>query len=140
MIRIRNDADPGGRRITCRVLAQETQAGLAASLRPWQPVLQLRLPRTSSELRHANVNESKRKLLGARSLPLGCNAPMESFFGTLKTESLHHYRFATREQARQVIFEYIEVFYNRIRRHAKIGNQAPANFAHQFYASNPIAA
>ena len=48
---------------------------------------------------------------------------MESFFGTLKTESLHHYRFATREQARRVAFEYIEVFYNRIRRHAKIGNQ-----------------
>ena len=59
------------------------------------------------------------------------NAPMESFFGTLKTESLHHYRFATREQARQVVFEYIEVFYNRIRRHAKIGNQAPADFANR---------
>ena len=63
-----------------------------------------------------------------------------SFFGTLKTESLHHYRFATREQARQVVFEYIEVFYNRIRRHAKIGNQVPADFANRFYASNPIAA
>lgn len=59
------------------------------------------------------------------------NAPMESLFGTLKTESLHHYRFATREQARQVVFEYIEVFYNRIRHHAKIGNQAPADFANQ---------
>ena len=56
---------------------------------------------------------------------------MESFFGTLKTESLHHYHFATREQARQVVFEYIEVFYNRIRRHAKIGNQVPAVFASQ---------
>ena len=62
------------------------------------------------------------------------NAPMESFFGTLKTESLHHYRFATREQARRVAFEYIEVFYNRIRRHAKIGNQIPADFANQYYA------
>lgn len=50
---------------------------------------------------------------------------MESFFGTLKTESLHHYRFATRERARQAVFEYIEVFYNRIRRHTKIVNQAP---------------
>ena len=68
------------------------------------------------------------------------NAPMESFFGTLKTESLHHYRFTTREQARQVVFEYIEVFYNRIRRHAKIGNQAPAKFAQQCYASDKIAA
>lgn len=58
-------------------------------------------------------------------------APLESFFGTLKTESLHHYRFATCEQARKVVFEYIEVFYNRIRRHAKIGNQVPADFANR---------
>jgi putative transposase len=51
------------------------------------------------------------------------NAPMESFFGTIKTESLqHHYRFATREQEKPVVFEYIEVFYNRIRCHATIGN------------------
>jgi putative transposase len=62
------------------------------------------------------------------------NAPMESFFGTLKTECLHHYRFATRGQARQIVFEYIEVFYNRIRRHAKISNSAPADYAHAFYA------
>ena len=47
------------------------------------------------------------------------NAPMESFFNTIKTESLHHYRFKTRENAKRVLFEYIEVFYNRIRRHAK---------------------
>ena len=63
------------------------------------------------------------------------NAPMESFFGTLKTERLHHYRFKSREQARQVVFEYIEVFYNRIRRHAKTGNQIPADFAKQFYGN-----
>lgn len=53
-------------------------------------------------------------------------------FGALKTESLHRYHFATREQARQVVFEYIEVFYNCIWRHAKIGNQIPADFANQF--------
>jgi len=57
------------------------------------------------------------------------NAPMESFFGTLKTECLHHYKFKTREEAKRVTFEYIEVFYNRIRRHAKINNQIPADFA-----------
>jgi len=66
---------------------------------------------------------------------------MESFFGTLKTESLHHYRFATREEARRVVFEYIEVFYatkevplgdNRIRRHEKINNQSPTDWAKQF--------
>ena len=38
-------------------------------------------------------------------------------------------------QAQQVVFEYMEVFYNRIRRHAKIGNQVPADFAYQFYAN-----
>jgi putative transposase len=59
---------------------------------------------------------------------------MESFFCTMKTECLHHYRFASREQARQAYFEYIEVFYNRIRRHAKISNQIPAEFASQYYA------
>jgi len=48
---------------------------------------------------------------------------------------LYHYRFTIREQARQVVFEYIEVFYNRIRRHAKIGNQIPTDFAHPFYVS-----
>jgi putative transposase len=57
------------------------------------------------------------------------NAPMESFFGTLKTECLRHYRFKTRAEARRMTFEYIEVFYNRIRRHAKLKNQIPAEFA-----------
>ena len=61
------------------------------------------------------------------------NAPMESFFGTLKTECLHHFKFKTRDQARQVVFDYIEVFYNRIRRHATIQNQVPADYANQFY-------
>jgi putative transposase len=61
------------------------------------------------------------------------NAPMESFFGTLKTECLHHFKFKTRDQAKQVVFEYIEVFYNRIRRHATIQNQVPADYAQQFY-------
>ena len=57
------------------------------------------------------------------------NAPMESFFGTLKTECLHHHKFKTKAEAKRVTFEYIEVFYNRIRRHAKINNQIPADFA-----------
>ena len=72
----------------------------------------------------------------SEAYPLGCNAPMESFFGTLKNESLHHYRFDTREQARRAVFEYIEVFYNRIRRHAKIGNNSLAEYANSFYAKS----
>ena len=57
------------------------------------------------------------------------NAPMESFFGTLKNECWPHYTFKTRAEARAVTFEYIEVFYNRIRRYAKLNHQTPAKFA-----------
>jgi putative transposase len=56
------------------------------------------------------------------------NAVMESFFGTLKTELVYHEHYATREQARRSIFEYIEVFYNRQRRHSAIGYQSPETF------------
>jgi len=56
------------------------------------------------------------------------NAPMESFFGTLKTESLHRKVFATKEHARQEIFEFIEVFYNRQRIHSALDFVSPAEF------------
>lgn len=45
---------------------------------------------------------------------------MESFFGTLKSELLYHEYFLTRQQAKQAIFEYIEVFYNRTRLHSSL--------------------
>ena len=54
------------------------------------------------------------------------NAPMESFWGTLKNESLSHYRFNNRDEAISVIREYIEIFYNRQRRHSRLGNISPA--------------
>jgi putative transposase len=53
------------------------------------------------------------------------NAPMESFFHTLKTELVHHYDYATREQAKNDIFAYIEGYYNRTRRHSAIGYISP---------------
>ena len=56
------------------------------------------------------------------------NACMESFWSTLKTELVHHERYATREQARQSIFEYIEVFYNRQRLHSALGYLSPEAF------------
>ena len=46
------------------------------------------------------------------------NAVSESFFHSLKTELVHHCQFKTRQQARQAIFDYIEVFYNRQRLHS----------------------
>jgi len=56
------------------------------------------------------------------------NAMMESFWATLKTELVHHQTYATREQARQSIFEYIEVFYNRKRLHSSLGYLSPESF------------
>jgi putative transposase len=59
------------------------------------------------------------------------NAPMESFFHTLKTELVMHCEYQTRIQARASLFDYIEVFYNRQRRHSSIHYQAPLAFERQ---------
>jgi putative transposase len=56
------------------------------------------------------------------------NACVESFFGTLKRELVYHRHDATREDATQDIFEYIEVFYNRKRRHSTLGYDSPAEY------------
>lgn len=56
------------------------------------------------------------------------NAMMESFWSTLKNELVNHERFATHEAAKQAIFEYIEVFYNRKRLHSSLGYQSPEAF------------
>ena len=56
------------------------------------------------------------------------NAMMESFWATLKTELVHQRRYATREEARQSIFEYIEMFYNRQRLHSSLGYVSPDSF------------
>jgi len=53
------------------------------------------------------------------------NAPMESFFHTLKTELVHRRHYATRAEAKHDIFAYIEGFYNRTRRHSTIGYISP---------------
>lgn len=61
------------------------------------------------------------------------NAPMESFWGTLKQELVHHRRYRTRQEAIQEITEYIEVFYNRERRQARLDFLSPAAYAQKFY-------
>ena len=67
------------------------------------------------------------------------NAPMESFWGTLKNELVHHARYATREQAIREITEYIEVFYNRQRRQARLGYLSPAAYEQKFYRERKAA-
>jgi putative transposase len=54
------------------------------------------------------------------------NAPMESFFASLKTEHVHHVRFRTRAEAKAAVFDYVEVFYNRQRLHSALGYRTPA--------------
>lgn len=61
------------------------------------------------------------------------NAVAESFFSSLKTERIKRKIFKTREEARQEIFNYIELFYNQRRRHGHIGNVAPRVFEKQYY-------
>jgi transposase InsO family protein len=56
------------------------------------------------------------------------NAVTESFFGTLKKDLVYHQKYRTRWQARQSIFQYIETFYNRIRKHSTLGYLSPVQF------------
>jgi len=62
------------------------------------------------------------------------NAPMESFWGTLKQELVHHRRYRTRLEAIQDITEYIEIFYNRQRRQARLGFLSPVVYEQRYYA------
>jgi putative transposase len=66
------------------------------------------------------------------------NAAVESFFGTLKQELVNRCQFATREIARKEVFEYIEVWYNRQRRHSTLGYMSPAQFERQALLSSSI--
>jgi putative transposase len=62
------------------------------------------------------------------------NAPMESFWGTLKQELIHHRRYRTRQEAIGDITEYIEIFYNRQRRQARLGFLSPVAYEQRYYA------
>ena len=82
------------------------------------------------------ASEHYRGLLGAQGIACSMsrrgncwdNAPMESFFASLKKELVHGEDYLTREQARASIFEYIETWYNRVRRHSKLGYLSPVDF------------
>ncbi len=60
------------------------------------------------------------------------NAVVESFFKTLKTELVYQQEYRTREEAERSIFEYVEVFYNRKRRHSSLGYVSPCEYEAQF--------
>jgi len=67
------------------------------------------------------------------------NASMESFWGTLKNERVHHRKFETREQEKQEISEYINIFYNRQRKQKGLGYLSSAKFTKQYHATLLVA-
>lgn len=67
------------------------------------------------------------------------NAPMESFWGTLKQELVHHRHYISRKEAIEDITEYIEIFYNRQRRQERLGFLSPAAYEQRFYARRMVA-
>ena len=62
------------------------------------------------------------------------NAPMESFWGTLKQELIHHRHYRSRREAMEDITEYIEIFYNRQRLQARLGYLSPVAYAQKYYS------
>jgi len=80
-------------------------------------------------LREAGILQS----MGRTGTPAD-NAVIESFFDTMKLELLTGRRYRTREEAKAAIFEWIEVFYNRLRRHSTIGYLSPAEFERRYAA------
>ena len=85
---------------------------------------------------------SKARILCSMSRKGNCydNAPVESFFATLKRELVHRTRFETHEKARQALFWWIEVWYNRRRRHSSLGYVSPEQFEQQQRIPIPMAA
>ena len=81
----------------------------------------------STEMQHLLVSYGIRPSMSSTG---NCydNAITETFFHTLKTELIYFNRYETRKEASNSIFEYIEVFYNRQRRHSAIGYQSPVQF------------
>ena len=68
------------------------------------------------------------------------NAMAESFFATLETELIDRSDWANPAEAKAAVFEYIEVFYNRIRRHSSLGNRSPEQFEERYRSSPAVAA
>jgi putative transposase len=78
------------------------------------------------------LNQFRMKVSMSRKGNCYDNAPMESFWGTLKNELIYHQRYATREQAIREITEYIEIFYNRQRIQARLGYLSPAAYEQEY--------
>jgi putative transposase len=81
---------------------------------------------------------SKHKIVPSMSRRANCydNAVSESFFATLKWELLDRFKWQTRAAVRTAIFEYIEVWYNRLRRHSALGYLSPLQYEHSLLSTH----
>ncbi|MBA7646940.1 IS3 family transposase ISNeu4 [subsurface metagenome] len=124
-----------GERLTRNLVSQSLFKAVAAK-RPAQELLH-HSDRGSQYCSHEYRNLLERFGLKASMSRKGnCydNAPMESFWGTLKQELVHHRRYRTRQEAISDITEYIEIFYNRQRLQPGLGFLSPAVFEQRYYA------
>jgi transposase InsO family protein len=127
------------RRIVGWSMADHLETDLAADA--LKMALLQRRPRGRALLHHSDrgvqyASEDYQHLLNEHRIEVSMsgrgdchdNAMMESFWAMLKSELVHQRRYATRQEARQSIFEYIEVFYNRKRLHSSLGYHSPESF------------
>ena len=97
-------------RVLFMAVKAHARAGVDCAFRSGQSICERGLPAIAHPVRPGAVDEPQRKLLGARSLALGHNAPMESWFASLKKEEVHLTKYTTRAAAKTAIFDYVEVF------------------------------
>lgn len=142
--------DLGDRKVVGWALS-ETMEAEATSVAAWRMAVKNR-PITQSLLFHSDRgvqyaceqfrNQLKGKpVLQSMSRKGNCwdNAVAESFFKTIKTELIYHRKFITRKEARLAIFEYIEGWYNRKRRHSALGYRTPCHFESLYLENNVTA-
>jgi putative transposase len=108
-----------------------SRRGAHLSQRPWQPAQY-----TAGVYTQALEVAGARQSMG-RVATYFDNAAYESLFATLKTELVHTRTWPTRQAARTAIYEYLEVFYNRWRRHSALGYLSPAEYERRYHHQQP---
>jgi transposase InsO family protein len=93
---------------------------------------------TSNVLRELLATNQPAALTASQGLSCYDNAVTESFFHTLKTESVNFERYPTRESAHRSLFDYIEIFYNRQRRHSSLGYSTPMEVRDSYQAEEKL--
>ena len=121
-----------GERNNSRLVTEALAMAIGRRQRPEQVIVHTDRGATYASSEYRNLLRSHR-LVASMSRTGECldNAVAESFFGTLKTELVMHEDYLTRQQARLSLFDYIEVFYNRQRRHSYLGYLSPAEYERQ---------